>query len=134
MFSFSLLQCSLLYNEYIVYNIEQIRMRYVIHVLFDFKNWSMWYLCFSCSACLGLRRSEDPKAWRISFVVYCVSLLGIWKVSYCKTLSTNLKQPSASVYNVVTINLDMVTWKYDAHLSFLWLTISWWCNISFCFP
>ncbi|THU50464.1 hypothetical protein C4D60_Mb06t20490 [Musa balbisiana] len=32
------LQCSLLYNEYIVYNIEQIRMRYVIHVLFDFKN------------------------------------------------------------------------------------------------
>ncbi|URE08762.1 hypothetical protein MUK42_23984 [Musa troglodytarum] len=32
------LQCSLLYNEYIVYNIEQIRMRYVIHVLFNFKN------------------------------------------------------------------------------------------------
>ncbi|CAL9120578.1 unnamed protein product [Musa textilis] len=31
-------QCSLLYNEYIVYNIEQIRMRYVIHVLFNFKN------------------------------------------------------------------------------------------------
>ncbi|XP_020173780.1 poly [ADP-ribose] polymerase 2 [Aegilops tauschii subsp. strangulata] len=28
---------SLLYNEYIVYNVEQIRMRYVLHVSFNFK-------------------------------------------------------------------------------------------------
>ncbi|KAI4349674.1 hypothetical protein L6164_010234 [Bauhinia variegata] len=28
---------SLLYNEYIVYNVEQIRMRYVVHVNFNFK-------------------------------------------------------------------------------------------------
>uniref|UniRef100_A0ACD5ZDM8 Uncharacterized protein n=1 Tax=Avena sativa TaxID=4498 RepID=A0ACD5ZDM8_AVESA len=28
---------SLLYNEYIVYNIDQIRMRYVLHVSFNFK-------------------------------------------------------------------------------------------------
>ena len=31
------LQGSLLYNEYIVYNIDQIRMRYVLHVSFNFK-------------------------------------------------------------------------------------------------
>jgi hypothetical protein len=31
------LQGSLLYNEYIVYNVEQIRMRYVLHVSFNFK-------------------------------------------------------------------------------------------------
>ncbi|XP_027363391.1 poly [ADP-ribose] polymerase 2 [Abrus precatorius] len=28
----------LLYNEYIVYNVEQIRMRYIVHVNFNFKN------------------------------------------------------------------------------------------------
>ncbi|XP_020991732.1 poly [ADP-ribose] polymerase 2-like [Arachis duranensis] len=28
---------SLLYNEYIVYNVEQIKMRYVVHVNFNFK-------------------------------------------------------------------------------------------------
>ncbi|KAM1001744.1 hypothetical protein FF1_008223 [Malus domestica] len=28
---------SLLYNEYIVYNVEQIRMRYVVKVKFNFK-------------------------------------------------------------------------------------------------
>ncbi|WOL12197.1 hypothetical protein Cni_G20962 [Canna indica] len=32
------LQCSLLYNEYIVYNVEQIQMRYVLHVTFNFKH------------------------------------------------------------------------------------------------
>jgi poly [ADP-ribose] polymerase 2/3/4 len=31
------LQGSLLYNEYIVYNVDQIRMRYVLHVSFNFK-------------------------------------------------------------------------------------------------
>lgn len=31
------LQGCLLYNEYIVYNVEQIRMRYVVQVNFDFK-------------------------------------------------------------------------------------------------
>ncbi|XP_042405987.1 poly [ADP-ribose] polymerase 2-A-like isoform X1 [Zingiber officinale] len=31
-------QSSLLYNEYIVYNVEQIRMRYVIQVQFNFKH------------------------------------------------------------------------------------------------
>lgn len=32
------MQSSLLYNEYIVYNVEQIRMRYVIRVQFNFKH------------------------------------------------------------------------------------------------
>lgn len=36
------LQGDLLYNEYIVYNVEQIRMRYVIHVNFNFKTRSQW--------------------------------------------------------------------------------------------
>jgi poly [ADP-ribose] polymerase 2/3/4 len=31
------LQGGLLYNEYIVYNVDQIRMRYVLHVNFNFK-------------------------------------------------------------------------------------------------
>jgi hypothetical protein len=31
------LQGALLYNEYIVYNVEQIRMRYVVQVDFNFK-------------------------------------------------------------------------------------------------
>ncbi|XP_020239464.1 poly [ADP-ribose] polymerase 2 [Cajanus cajan] len=31
------IKCDLLYNEYIVYNVEQIRMRYVVHVNFNFN-------------------------------------------------------------------------------------------------
>lgn len=31
------LQGDLLYNEYIVYNVEQIRMRYVVNVKFNFR-------------------------------------------------------------------------------------------------
>ena len=31
------LQGDLLYNEYIVYNVDQIRMRYVVQVNFNFK-------------------------------------------------------------------------------------------------
>lgn len=30
---------SLLYNEYIVYKIEQIRIRYLLRVNFNYKNW-----------------------------------------------------------------------------------------------
>ncbi|KAL2661991.1 hypothetical protein AAZV13_02G015750 [Glycine max] len=30
----------LLYNEYIVYNVEQIRMRYIVHLNFNFKTTS----------------------------------------------------------------------------------------------
>lgn len=37
------LQGSLLYNEYIVYNVEQIRMRYVLHVSFNFKRRQMLF-------------------------------------------------------------------------------------------
>ncbi|MCL7048310.1 hypothetical protein MKW94_000657 [Papaver nudicaule] len=33
-------RASLLYNEYIVYNVDQIRMRYLIHVKFNYnRNW-----------------------------------------------------------------------------------------------
>ncbi|XP_014512608.1 poly [ADP-ribose] polymerase 2 [Vigna radiata var. radiata] len=32
------LKSELLYNEYVVYNVEQIRMRYIVHVNFNFKN------------------------------------------------------------------------------------------------
>ncbi|KAF6173587.1 hypothetical protein GIB67_022946 [Kingdonia uniflora] len=31
------LKTSLLYNEYIVYNVDQIRMRYIVQVNFNFK-------------------------------------------------------------------------------------------------
>jgi poly [ADP-ribose] polymerase len=30
---------SLMYNEYIVYNVDQIRMRYILNVNFNFKRW-----------------------------------------------------------------------------------------------
>lgn len=33
------LQGCLLYNEYIVYNVDQIRMRYLIQVNFNFNRW-----------------------------------------------------------------------------------------------
>ena len=33
----NLLQARLLYNEYIAYNVDQIRMRYVVHVNFNFN-------------------------------------------------------------------------------------------------
>lgn len=38
------LQGDLLYNEYIVYNVDQIRMRYVIQVNFNFKWWLVFWI------------------------------------------------------------------------------------------
>ena len=36
-FAIVALQCSLMYNEYIVYNPAQIRMRYLLQVRFNYK-------------------------------------------------------------------------------------------------